>query len=433
MKKVSGGVFVKKVSVLIIIAIIFLIAATSTDLVYKKLTVFSQVYSYIKNSYVEEVSDEKLVYAAIQGMMEVLDPHSAFLTPEQYISIKEGTSGEYAGIGIEITIKDGEVIVVSALDDSPASRSGIKSGDVIVQIDEKILPRRISVDEINKMLKGPAGSEIVLKIKRKPLVDLLTIKLIRERIRMRSVVSELFENQIGYLRISSFQDRTYVQTREALKDLTEKADGELKGLILDLRNNPGGLFEQSVRVADLFIREGIIVYTQGRGKKEEYDVEMAHPDDTQPDYPMLCLVNSGSASAAEIVAGALQDHKRAVIAGSNTFGKGSVQTILELEDKSALKLTIARYFTPNKKVIQEVGIIPDIEINEVVYEKKENTLKEKDLPGHLKNKKRSLSNQPVYQSNLFKNDNVLYQAYNYIKAIVAVNNNLKKDNKRKSQ
>ncbi len=419
----------RRIFTLITLALIFLIAATSTDFIYKKLSVFSQVYSYIKNNYVEEIPDERLVYAAIQGMVEVLDPHSAFLTPEQYLSIREGTTGEYAGIGVEITVKEGEVIVVSALDDSPAFHSGIKSGDVIVQIDEKILPRKVSVDEINKMLKGPVGSEVVLKIKRKPLTDLLTMKLIRERIRMQSVISELFENGIGYVRISSFQDKTYVQLREALKNLNAKAGGEMNGLILDLRNNPGGLFEQSVRVADLFIREGVIVYTQGRGKKEEYEAEMAHPDDTQPEYPMLCLVNSGSASAAEIIAGALQDHKRAVIAGSNTFGKGSVQTILELEDKSALKLTIARYFTPNKKAIQEVGIVPDIEINEVVDEKKEGAIKEKDLRRHLKNKKRQSDDSSPEKSDLLKNDNVLYQAYNYLKAIVVVNKNLKKEKK----
>ncbi len=427
----------KKISVLLVFSILILMAAKGTDIVYKKLSVFSQVYSYIKNSYVEDIPDEKLVYAAIQGMIDVLDPHSAFLTPEQYVSIREGTTGEYAGIGVEITIKESEVIVVSALDDSPAFNAGIKNGDVIVQIDDKFLSRKITVDEVNKMLKGPVGSEVTLRIKRKPLVDLITVKLIRERIRMQSVSSDLFDGGIGYVRISSFQDKTYVQMREAIKQITEKAGGELKGLILDLRNNPGGLFEQSVRVADFFIPEGVIVYTQGRGKKEEYEAEMAHPDDTQPDYPMLCLVNSGSASASEIVAGALQDHKRAVIAGTSTFGKGSVQTILELEDKSALKLTIARYFTPSKKAIQEVGIIPDIEINEVAAEKKEEkkeeSLKEKDLPRHLKNKRKQGQDEVLTKNKLLENDNVLYQAYNYLKAIVAVNSNLKKGKSKDSK
>ncbi|MCX7958894.1 MAG: S41 family peptidase, partial [Deltaproteobacteria bacterium] len=251
----------KKVSILIVFSILILMAAKGTDLVYRKISVFSQVYSYIKNNYVEDIPDEKLVYAAIQGMVDVLDPHSAFLTPEQYISIREGTTGEYAGIGVEITIKDGEVTVVSALDDSPAFHAGIKNGDVIVQIDDKILPRKISADEVNKMLKGPVGSEVLLKIRRKPLTDIISLKLIRERIRMQSVSADLFEGGIAYVRISSFQDKTYVQMREAIKALTEKAGGELRGLILDLRNNPGGLFEQAVRVADFFIPEGVIVYT----------------------------------------------------------------------------------------------------------------------------------------------------------------------------
>lgn len=423
----------KRFGIFVIIMVLFLLAATTTDLVYKKLTIFSQVYSYIKNNYVEDVSDEKLIYSAIQGMIDVLDPHSAFLTPEQYLSIKEGTLGEYAGVGLEITIREGEVIVVSALDDSPAFSAGIKSGDVILEVDDKILTKKMSIDEINKLLKGPVGSEVRLKIKRKMMAEPIVVKLIRERIRMQSVTSELFDEKIGYVRISSFQDKTYVQLRESLKNLTVKAGGELRGLILDLRNNPGGLFEQAVRVADLFISEGVIVYTQGKGKKEEYEAEMAHPDDTQPAYPMLCLVNGGSASASEIVAGALQDHKRAVIAGSTTFGKGSVQTILELEDKSALKLTIAKYFTPNKKAIQEVGIIPDIEIADVVIEKKEETIKEKDLPRHLKNKKKTPIDSVTPKNETLKNDSVLNQAYNYLRAIIAVNNNLKKGEKKDSK
>lgn len=421
----------RKYRYLLLLLIVLLLASKGTDEVYKKLTIFSQVYSYIKNNYVEEVEDEKLVYAAIRGMVDILDPHSAFLTPEQYLSIKEGTSGEYAGIGVEVTIKDGEVVVVSAIDDSPASLAGIKSGDVIVMIDEKELPKKISIEEVNRLLKGPVGSEVSLKIKRKPLEELISLKLIRERIRVQSVISDLFEGGIGYVRITSFQDRTYVQLREALRALKEKAGGELKGLILDLRNNPGGLFDQAVRVADLFIREGVIVYTQGRGKRDEYEAEMAHPDGTEPDYPMLCLVNGGSASASEILAGALQDHKRAIIAGSITFGKGSVQTILELEDHSALKLTIARYFTPNKKAIQEVGIVPDIEINEtleVVVEKKDDTIKEKNLPGHLKEKKRQKSSEKrtAAGNKLMEKDGVLTQAYNYLKAMIVVNDNLKK-------
>ncbi|MGC8928740.1 MAG: S41 family peptidase [Myxococcota bacterium] len=423
----------KRAGVIMIVFVLFLLAATTTDLVYKKLAVFSQAYSYIKNNYVEEISDEKLIYSAIQGMMDVLDPHSAFLTPEQYQNIREGTLGEYAGIGLEITVREGEVIVVSAIDDSPASNAGIKSGDVILEVDDKILSKKISIDEVNKLLKGPVGSEVKLKIKRKLINEPLIFKLIRERIRMQSVTSELFDEKIGYVRISSFQDKTYVQLREALKNLTEKAGGELKGLILDLRNNPGGLFEQAVRVADLFISEGVIVYTQGRGKKEEYEAEMAHPDDTQPPYPMLCLVNGGSASASEIVAGALKDHKRAVIAGSTTFGKGSVQTILELEDKSALKLTIARYYTPDKKAIQEVGIVPDIEIDDIVIEKKEAPIKEKDLPRHLKNRKKVAEGFVSSRSGILKDDNVLYQAYNYLKAIIAVNSNLKNREKKDSK
>lgn len=420
----------KRYLIVPVLAITIFMAASGADAIYKKLSLFAQVYSYIKNSYVEDIPDEKLVYAAIRGMVDILDPHSAFLTPEQYKGIREDTMGEYAGIGLEVTLKDNHLTVLSVMDDSPALRAGIKSGDIILEIDDKVIPKKILVDDIYKMLKGPLGSEIRLKIRRRPLVEPIVYRLIRERIRTRSVTSELLEGNIGYVRISSFQERTYIQVREAFKQMAAKAGGELRGVILDLRNNPGGLFEHAVRVADLFISEGVIVYTQGRGKKEEYDVEMAHPHDTLPNYPMLCLVNSGSASAAEIVAGALQDHKRAIIAGDTTFGKGSVQTILELEDKSALKLTIARYLTPNKKAIQEVGIVPDVEIVEITSEKKDGAIKERDLSGHLKNRKGNPAKETVTNSELIKKDNILYQAYNYLNAMITVNSSINKKERR---
>lgn len=413
----------KKYLIVPLLAIIILMAASATDTTYKKLSLFAQVYSYIKNSYVEDIPDEKLVYAAIRGMVDLLDPHSAFLTPEQYKGIKEDTLGEYAGIGLEVALKNNQLTVLSVMDDSPASRAGIKSGDIILEIDDKVIAKRILIDDIRKMLRGPLGSEIRLKIRRRPLVEPIVYRLIRERIRTRSVISDLLEGNIGYVRISSFQERTYVQVREAFKQMAAKGGGELRGVILDLRNNPGGLFEHAVRVADLFISEGAIVYTHGRGNKDEYDVEMAHPHNTLPNYPMLCLVNSGSASAAEIVAGALQDHKRAVIAGETTFGKGSIQTILELEDKSALKLTIARYLTPNKKVIQEVGIVPDVELVESPSDKKDGAIKERDLPGHLKNRKGNLAKETIPE--LLKKDNILYQAYKYLDAMIVANSKRK--------
>ncbi|MBI5528144.1 MAG: S41 family peptidase [Deltaproteobacteria bacterium] len=329
---------------------------------YRKLNVFARVLTYVQNNYVEEIEDDKLIYSAIRGMVGTLDNHSIFLTPDQYKDMKDDTSGEFGGLGVEIHIRDGYPTVVAPIDDTPASRAGLKTDDQIVEIEGRNT-RNLDIFEVRRLLKGPAGSKVTFKIMRKGFKEPVTHTLIREQIRMKSVESRMLEPGFGYVKIKSFQEHSYRQMEDALTQLTKQAGGALRGLVLDMRNNPGGLFEQSVRIADMFVDEGVIVSTEGRSRKAG-DKEMAHPKGTQPHYPMIVIVNGGSASAAEIVAGALQDHKRALVVGTPSYGKGSVQTIIELEDHSALKLTIAKYFTPNHRSIQDHGIAPDVIIDE---------------------------------------------------------------------
>lgn len=330
--------------------------------IYKKLNIFSRVLAYIQNNYVEPVDNEKLVYSAIRGMVGTLDPYSVFLTPDQYKEMREDTSGEFGGLGVEVTIRNEFPTVISPIDDSPAARAGLKPDDQIVEV-EGVATRGMDIYEVRKILKGPPGSKVSIRIMRLTWNEPRLYTIIREQIRNRSVDFKTLEPGYGYVRIKSFQEHTFRQVEDALAQLNSDAGGTMKGLVMDLRNDPGGLFEQAVRISDLFISEGVIVSTGGRGQKEETK-EFAHPKGTQPRYPMAIIVNGGSASASEIVAGALQDHKRAVIVGTPSYGKGSVQTIIELDDHSALKLTIAKYFTPNHRSIQDQGIQPDVEVEE---------------------------------------------------------------------
>ncbi len=354
--------------------------------VYRQLDVFARVLSYIENNYVEEVSEKQLVQGAIKGMVNTLDPHTQFMPPEIFKDMKVDTSGEFGGLGIELTnkvvlksgVKMEALVVVAPIDDTPAARAGVKAGDVILKIDGESTADMDLVTAVSRM-RGPAGSKVILTISREGFAEPRDLILVRDHIRIVSVEGRLFEGY-GYLKIKNFQEATDRYLRKALDELRKENKGELKGLVLDLRNNPGGLLEQAVKVSDRFLPGGLtIVTTKGRGGRHAEE-EKSHERDTEAAYPMIVLVNGGSASASEIVAGALQDHGRAVIMGQPTFGKGSVQTLIELEDGSGLKLTIARYYTPKGRSIQEKGIQPDV----LVKTAEGGGPREVDLKNHFK-------------------------------------------------
>jgi carboxyl-terminal processing protease len=350
---------------------------------YRELDIFTRVLADIENNYVEPVDDQKLIYGAIRGMLATLDPHSMFLEPKQYQQMKTDTAGEWGGLGLELTERDGLLTVVSPIDDTPAARAGIQPGDQILQIDGDST-REMSLGQANQHLMGAPGSRVDLLLMRRGFSQPRQITLVREHIRVNPIDYRLLADDFGYVRIRSFQDRTDRYLKEALAKLREDAHGTLGGLIIDLRNNPGGLLEQAVRVADRFLVSGTIVTTEGRNR-QHVEKEMAHPSDTEPNYPIIVLVNGGSASASEIVAGALQDNGRAVIMGTQTFGKGSVQTVIELEDGSGLKLTIAKYYTPKHRSIQEQGITPDVVVRpKGTHSEGETPQRERDLPHHFR-------------------------------------------------
>ena len=328
---------------------------------YRSLDVLAEVLAYIQNAYVDETSERDLVHAAVEGMVQRLDPHSMLLRPDVYRAMRDETTGEFDGVGLEVSQGADGIVVVSPLADSPAERAGILAGDRIVAVDGTPT-KEMPVGEATRRMKGAAGTQVVLGIERAGLREPRSFTLVRDHVRTTSVDWRLLDRGAGtvYVRIRSFQDRTDRELRQALDGARQEIGGPIRGLVIDLRNNPGGLLDQAVKVADRFLPRGVIVTTEARGKKPE--VEEAHEKDTEPGYPVVLLVNRGSASASEIVAGALQDHGRAVVVGSQTFGKGSVQTIVELEDGSALKLTVARYFTPKHRSIQERGITPDVPV-----------------------------------------------------------------------
>ncbi|MCK6550635.1 S41 family peptidase [Myxococcota bacterium] len=328
------------------------IGSADADKTYAKLAVFARVLSYVENNYVTPIDSDVLVYGAIRGLLASLDPHSTFMDPEQFSAVRSEAQGEFGGIGIEVVQRGARVVIVTRHDDTPAQRGGLVVGDVITAVDGVAI-EGMNLSEVVRRIKGPPGTRLVLSIERRGIAE--DVKLTRDRIQVASVDARRIDGQ-GYVKIRAFSERTARDVARALDGL--KKDGPIGGLVLDLRDNPGGLLDQGVRVADLWLTSGVIVSTEGRNRAA--DVELAHPKGTEPDYPVVALVNGGTASAAEIVAGALQDHGRALILGTQTFGKGSVQTVIELEDQSALKLTIAKYFTPKHRSIQGTGITPDV-------------------------------------------------------------------------
>ena len=360
---------------------------------YRKLDVFSHVLSLIENNYVESVDEAKLVYGAIDGMVRTLDPHSTFMDPRSYAALKEETDGEYGGVGLELTMRGEEVVVMSPIDETPASRAGFAPGDRLIEIDGQST-RGWREAEAVRALMGPPGTKVSVKAMRTGWQEPRTFPLVRDVVRVVSVEDRLFDGRIGYLRIKNFQERTDAYLKKSLDGLRQRSGGPLTGVILDLRHNPGGLLDQAVKVADRFLSEGVIVTTRGRSGKH-VEVERAHSKDTEPPYPMVVLVDGGTASASEIVAGALQDQQRAVVMGTQTFGKGSVQTVIELEDGSGLKLTVARYYTPSGRSIQERGITPEVWVRGNAAVADDEGVREKNLPGHFKGEDLAQAASPV--------------------------------------
>lgn len=353
---------------------------------YEDLKVFTDVLGLLQKEYVEERSSKDLVYGAIKGMLETLDPHSAFMPPSTYKEMQEETKGRFEGLGIEITVKDGILTVVSPIEDTPAFKAGIVAGDQIVKIDGEITKNLSLMDSVKRM-RGPKGSKVTITIMREGLPKPKDFTLIRDVIPVRSVRQELLEGHFGYIRLTQFQEKTDAEFDKAMKALEDESKGTLKGLILDLRNNPGGLLDQAVKIGDRFIDSGIIVSMDGRRENQKMKF-YAHPQGTLPPYPLVVLINGGSASASEIVAGAVQDHGRGILLGTQTFGKGSVQTIFPLKDGSGLRLTTARYYTPSGRSIQAKGVTPDIVVKPIRPEEEKEVAApklptERDLERHL--------------------------------------------------
>ncbi len=404
-------------------------AAEPLEIPLEELRTFTDVFARIKNDYVEEVDDTTLLENAIRGMLAGLDPHSAYLTPEEFKELKIGTRGEFGGLGIEVGMENGFIKVVTPIDDTPAQRAGIQAGDLIIRLDDKPV-KGMSLDEAVKMMRGKPGTSITLTIVREGKDAPIKVTIVRDIIEVKSVKSRMLDDGYGYVRISTFQSRTAADLRKAIGRLKEENGGPLYGLVLDLRNNPGGVLDAAVGVSDAFLSKGLIVYTEGRvaDSRLRYD---AKPGDYLDGRPMVVLVNEGSASASEIVAGALQDHKRAIIMGKRTFGKGSVQTIMSARGGAAVKLTTARYYTPNGRSIQAEGIAPDIEVADFkVSEAKAGhfeRIKEKDLSRHLENDKGAGKPQKSDQElaaersrkvrELAQSDYPLFEALNLLKGL----------------
>lgn len=352
-----------------------------------ELRTFTEIFAKIKSDYVEQVDDKELLENAIHGMLEGLDPHSTYLDGDSYKDLQEGTSGEFGGLGIEVGMENGFIKVISPIDDTPAHKAGIKAGDLIIKLDDRSV-KGMSLNDAVDIMRGKPGDPITLTIIRENAEKPLIITIVRDIIKIKSVRFETLEPGFGYLRISSFQSHTVEGLRQAIDQLKKDNSEKLKGVILDLRNNPGGILNAAVGVSDMFLNKGMIVYTEGRIKNSKLKFN-AKPNAKLPDVPLIVLVNGGSASASEIVAGALQDHGRGIIMGEKTFGKGSVQTVLPMNNNAALKLTTARYYTPNGRSIQASGITPDIIIDKVKISRIEETfsasVKEADLIGHLDN------------------------------------------------
>jgi len=351
--------------IFIIINIIFfhilnIANAENSDKFYKKIDLFSEVLEKIQKEYVDEIDQSEVMDSAINGVLQSLDPYSAYMSPEIFKEMQTETSGEFGGLGIEVSMEAGVVKVISPIDDTPAAKVGVKSGDYIVKINDEQVQGKTLMEAVN-LMRGPVGSSIEITIRRKGLKKAKVFKITREIIEIKSVVSKIIENKIGYLRLRAFNENSSEQLKKEILSLEKEK--KLIGYIFDLRNNPGGLLSQAVKISDFFLDDGEIVSTKGRRNRENRKF-FARKGDEIKGKPLIVLINNGSASASEIVAGALKDHKRAVLLGETTYGKGSVQSIIPLKNKGAIRLTISKYYLPSGESISEVGVLPDIKVEE---------------------------------------------------------------------
>jgi len=404
-------------------------ADTNRQETYKQLNLFGDVFQRVQEQYVEEVTDKKLIESAISGMLQSLDPHSSYLSADSYKDMQVKTKGKFGGLGIEITMEDGVVKVVSPIDDTPAAKAGMMSGDLIIGVDGESI-RGLTINESVSKLRGPVGSKVIITVVRDKK-DPYEIEIKRDIINIKSVKHNIIKN-IGYVRLTTFSDTTTSGLEKALTEIKKNIGNKFQGLILDLRNNPGGLLNQSISVADAFLNQGEIVSTQGRNDDDTSRV-FAKKGDLINGQPLVVLINSGSASASEIVAGALKDHSRAIIIGTRSFGKGSVQSIIPLAGNGAMRLTTARYFTPSGISIQAKGIEPDIIVEAGATDLKKpknNNRREEDLRGALdKNKKSketeidSDSEKPLTPLEKLLQDNQISRAVDMIRGISLFNKN----------
>lgn len=405
-------------------------AASAPDAKYEDLRRFSQVLDLVERNYVKDVSRADLINGALKGMLSALDPHSTFMTPEEYKEMHENTAGEFFGVGIEMTLENGQVTVLTPIDDTPAFRAGVQPGDLILSINGQPT-QELSLSEVASRIRGPKGTEVELTLLRTNSKTPHTVRIVRDAIPLVSVKSRKLEDGYYWVRLSRFAEPTSKELRKALAQAVKdsKKDG-LRGIVLDLRNNPGGLLDQAVEVSDMFLSSGDIVSIKGRDNAMQRVYTARQQPDDMADVPLVVLINAGSASASEIVAGALRDHKRALIVGERSFGKGSVQNLIPLMDKSGLKLTVALYYTPNGSSIQAEGIVPDVDVPfEAPREQDKETerflVREKDLNRHLENSKQSgqgkdkAANEGREQ---LERDNQLRMALNLVKSLPRMRN-----------
>jgi len=397
-------------------------AENAVQLPIEDLKIFAEIFGKIKSDYVEDIDDSQLLNNAIKGMLDGLDPHTVYLDPDSFREMNIDTHGEFGGLGLEVTMENGVIRIVAPIDDTPAHKAGLKSGDLIISMDG-VQVKGLSLGESVSLMRGKPGSEIVLTIVRKDRPEPFEVTLKRAIIQLESVRAELLETGFGYVRVIQFQIGTATSLRQQLARLAREAGTALKGLVLDLRDNPGGVLDGAIQVSDTFLRDGLIVSTRGRAEDSEVTFS-ASPKDYLNDAPLVVLVNGGSASASEIVAGALQDHGRALILGTTTFGKGSVQTILPMLNGAALKLTTARYYTPNDRSIQATGITPDVVSQPAessqTLDRDASRLRESDLAGHLENELEKDQNATVDTKTdpLLFSDLQVREALNILKGMV---------------
>jgi len=360
MNKIDYLKYILTLTVIIFFNIAGKAYSQNVNKLYEKIDLFSEVLEKIENEYVDEIDQAETMDAAINGVLQSLDPYSGYMSPEVFKESRDETSGEFGGLGIEVTMEAGVIKVISPIDDTPAAKAGVKAGDYIVKINGQQVQGKTLMEAVN-LMRGPAGSPIEITIRRVGLKKAKIIKIIREIIEVRSVISKQIQNKIGYIRLRAFNENSGSQLKNEISEIEKNK--KTVGYILDLRNNPGGLLSQAVKISDFFLNDGEIVSTNGRKSRENRKF-FAQKGDKINGKPLIVLINNGSASAAEIVAGALQDHKRAVLLGEATYGKGSVQSIIPLKNKGAIRLTVSKYYLPSGKSISEVGVIPDIKVEE---------------------------------------------------------------------